>query len=209
MTHQGITKQTDQALQAMTEAIDVGKRVFSATIDLNIALAQQGWRSAAVVPYLGVQMMQTLLGYALQFPLYGMRVWQHYLQQASLPLQQPIVTVGPNTQALHEWPDALVALQQPIVTVGPNTSFYFRGPENRLNVPAGNLAEFIRLAQEIDDATWQYHLRRGDYTHWFQTILQDEELAATAAELEHAELSARESRARMQDLIVQRYALPT
>ncbi|NTW04202.1 MAG: hypothetical protein HGA19_23540 [Oscillochloris sp.] len=169
----------------MTEAIDVGKRAFSATLDLNMTLAQQGWRSAAAVPYLGVQMIQTMLGYSLQIPLYGMRVWQHYLQQASRPLQQPIVTVG------------------------PNTSFYFRGSENRLNVPASNLAEFIRRAQEVDDATWQYHLRRGDYTHWFQTIWQDEKLAATAAELEHAELSAHASRARMQDLIAQRYALTT
>jgi hypothetical protein len=89
------------------------------------------------------------------------------------------------------------------------TSAYFRGPENHLNLPAGNLAEFIQLAQEIDDATWQYHLQRGDYTHWFQIIWQDEELAATAAELEHAELSAHESRVRMQELIAQRYALPT
>jgi hypothetical protein len=185
MTHQIKINHTNQAMQTVTQAVDVGKRAFSATLDLNIALAQQGWRSAAVVPYVGVQMMQTLLGYSLQFPFYGMRVWRHYLKQPSLPLQQPIVTVG------------------------PNTSFYFRGPENRLNVPAGNLAEFIRVAQEIDDVTWQYHLRQGDYTHWFQIIWQDEELAATAAEFEHAELSARESRARMQDLIAQHYALPT
>jgi hypothetical protein len=185
MTHQGLANHIDHATQAITEAIDVGKRAFSATLDLNIALAHQGSRSAAIVPYLGVQMMQTLLGFSLQFPSYGMRVWQHYLQQASPRLQQPIVTVG------------------------PHTSFYFRGSENHLNLPAVNLAEFIRLAQEIDDATWQYHLRRGDYTHWFQTIWQDEELATTAAELEHAELSAHESRARMQDLIAQRYALFT
>jgi hypothetical protein len=184
MTRQSLTNHTDHALQTMTEAIDVGKRAFSATLDLNIALAHQGWRSAAVVSYLGVQMMQTVLGYSLQFSLYGMRIWHHYQQQASLPLQRPIVTVG------------------------SNTSFYFRGPANRLNVPAANLAEFIQLAQEIDDTTWQYHLRRGDYTHWFQSIWHDEKLAANAAEFEHAELSAQESRVRMQDLIAQHYALP-
>jgi hypothetical protein len=184
MTHQDIANHTDPLMQTMTEAIDGENASCAVTLDLTIVLAQQGWRSAAVVPYLGVQMMQTLLDYALQFPWYGMRVWQHYLQQDSLPVQQPIVTVG------------------------PDTSFYFRGPENRLNVPAGNLAEFIQLAQEIDDETWQYHLQRGDYTHWFQTIWQDEDLAATAAAFEHADLSAHESRARMQALIAQHYALP-
>lgn len=185
MTHQDITNHAHPALQAMTEAIDVGQRACSATFDLNVALAQQVWRSAAAVPYLGVQMMQTLLGYSLLFPLYGMRALQQYQPQVSQPLQQPIVSVG------------------------PHTSFYFRGPENRLNVPASTLAEFIQLAQEIDDATWQYHLWRGDYTRWLQTIWQDEELATTAAALEHAELSAHESRARMRDLITQRYALPS
>jgi hypothetical protein len=184
MTHQTINNQTDRVLHPMSEAFDICQRACAATIDLNVALAQQGWRSTAVAPYLGFQIMQRLFGLSLQFPLYGMRVWHSYLQQANVPQQQPIVTVG------------------------PNTSFYFRGPENRLNSPAANLAEFLRLGQEIDDAIWQYHLRRGDYTHWFHIVLQDEELAATAAQLEHADLSANESRTRMQDLIEQRYALP-
>jgi hypothetical protein len=50
--------------------------------------------------------------------------------------------------------------------VSPNRSFYFRGPDGRLNLRAQNLILFLQLAEGIDDATWMYHLRRGDYARW-------------------------------------------
>src|ERR1043166_650106 len=40
--------------------------------------------------------------------------------------------------------------------LGPDNSFYFRGPENRLNLRAQNLEVFLDLAQGVDDDTWMY-----------------------------------------------------
>src|SRR5204863_357016 len=49
----------------------------------------------------------------------------------------------------------------------PERSFYFRGPEGKLNLRAHNLVLFLELAGGVDDETWLYHLRRGDYSRWF------------------------------------------
>jgi hypothetical protein len=184
MIYQARRGQTDRALDTPAELIDAWQRAFQTTIDLNVQVAQQGVRATASLPFIGYQLLQAILGASLQLTQSGMQMWQSYLPQASMP-----------------------RLKRPVVTVGPNTSFYFRGPENRLNLPANNLARFIQLAQEVDDRTWQYHLRRGDYTHWFRTVIKDEILAAAAALLEHADLPAIESRARIQELIEQRYKL--
>ena len=178
-------EQTDRALHIPTEVTDAWQRAFQTTIDLNVQLAQQGVRATAALPFIGYQLMQAMLGASLQLTQSGMRMWQSYLPQASMP-----------------------RLKKPVVTVGPHTSFYFRGPEGRLNLPADNLARFIQLAQEVDDRTWLYHLRRGDYTHWFRTVIKDEILATTAALLEQADVPAVESRARMRALVEQRYKLP-
>ena len=43
----------------------------------------------------------------------------------------------------------------------PDRSFYFRGPEGKLNLRAQNLILFLQLAEGVDDETWLYHLRRG------------------------------------------------
>src|SRR5216683_3355973 len=52
--------------------------------------------------------------------------------------------------------------------LGEDKSFYFSGPANLLNLRAHNLAMFLQLAQGVDDETWLFHLRRGDYTRWFR-----------------------------------------
>lgn len=185
MTHQTISEQTNRALHTTTEVTDVWQRTIWTTIDLNVHLAQQGLRSAASLPYVGYHMTQVLLGASLQLTQRGMQVWQSYLSQTNTP-----------------------RLKKPMVTVGPATSFYFNGPEDRLNLPANNLAQFIQLAKEVDDSTWQYHLRQGDYTHWFRTVVKDEQLAAATAQLEHADVSAGESRTQLRALIEQRYEMP-
>jgi hypothetical protein len=176
--------QTDRALDTTTRVTDAWQRAFQTTIDLNVQFAQQGLRTTASLPFIGYQLLQAMLGASLQLTQSGMQMWQSYLPQASMP-----------------------RLKKSVVTVGPHTSFYFRGPENRLNLAANNLARFIQLAQEVDDRTWQYHLRRGDYTHWFRTVVKDEILAAAAAQLEHTDVSVGESRARIQELIEQRYTI--
>ena len=46
--------------------------------------------------------------------------------------------------------------------------FYFRGQENQLRLRAHNLTMFIQIADGVDDATWIFHLKRGDYSKWLR-----------------------------------------
>ena len=93
--------------------------------------------------------------------------------------------------------------------IEPWRSFYFRGPEGRLNLRAQNLALFVQIAEGVDDETWRFHLHRGDYTMWFRDVIKDEGLAQEAAGIAaRPELPAAESRALMRAAIEARYAAP-
>jgi hypothetical protein len=59
-------------------------------------------------------------------------------------------------------------------------SFYFRGPDGRHNLKAQNLTVFCQLAEGIDEQTWLFHLRRGDYSRWFRGAIKDPHLADEA-----------------------------
>jgi hydroxymethylpyrimidine pyrophosphatase-like HAD family hydrolase len=88
-------------------------------------------------------------------------------------------------------------------------SFYFRGPEGRTNLKAHNLAMFSHLAQGIDDETWIFHLRRGDYSRWFRHSIRDAQLAEQAERIEHRhDLSPWQTRQLIDELIHARYTLP-
>jgi hypothetical protein len=91
--------------------------------------------------------------------------------------------------------------------LGPELSFYFRGPEGKLNLRAQNLHIFIQLAEGVDDDTWLHHLRNGDYSNWFRTIIKDSELADEAAQVEqNSGLTPRESRDAVREIIEKRYS---
>src|SRR5207244_11492165 len=47
-------------------------------------------------------------------------------------------------------------------------ALHFRGKDGRLNLRAQNLAMFIQIADGVDEETWLYHLRHGDYSDWFK-----------------------------------------
>jgi hydroxymethylpyrimidine pyrophosphatase-like HAD family hydrolase len=88
-------------------------------------------------------------------------------------------------------------------------SFYFRGPRGKLNLRAQNLILFMQLADGVDDETWMYHLRRGDYSQWFRDAIKDEDLARRAAEIERrVDLSPAENRNLLRRAIEQSYTLP-
>jgi energy-coupling factor transporter ATP-binding protein EcfA2 len=90
--------------------------------------------------------------------------------------------------------------------LSPQQSFFFRGPESKLNLRAQNLRSFLQLAEGVDDETWMFHLRRGDFSSWFRTIIKDEELAREAAQIERDEAaSPEESRARIREAVDTRY----
>lgn len=68
-------------------------------------------------------------------------------------------------------------------------SFYFRGPELKLNLRAQNLTSFLQIAEGVDDATWLFHLRAGDYSRWLTSVIKDEPLAAEIAAIEKEHLN--------------------
>jgi len=93
--------------------------------------------------------------------------------------------------------------------LGRDKSFYFRGPEGRLKLRAQNLAMFSQVAEGIDDETWLFHLRQGDYSRWFRDTIKDESLASEVEAVERdGTLSAADSRQRIRDAIEVRYTSP-
>jgi HAD superfamily hydrolase (TIGR01484 family) len=93
--------------------------------------------------------------------------------------------------------------------IDPWHSFYFRGPQGKLNLRAQNLALFMQIADGVDDETWFFHLRQGDYATWFRDVIKDECLADEAAGVAaQRELSAIESRGLIRTAIQTRYADP-
>lgn len=80
--------------------------------------------------------------------------------------------------------------------LGPDNSFYFRGPKSKLNLRAQNLEMFLQLAEGIDDETWVYHLKRGDYSGWFSNVIKNRALASEVEQIEETpNLSPAETRA--------------
>ena len=91
----------------------------------------------------------------------------------------------------------------------PERSFYFRGPEGKLNLRAQNLIMFRQLADGVDDETWLHHLRNGDYSRWMETAIKDRSLAQVIHEVEDMpDVSAHDSRQRVASAIEERYTLP-
>ncbi|WP_165067015.1 HAD family hydrolase [Paludisphaera rhizosphaerae] len=93
--------------------------------------------------------------------------------------------------------------------LGPDRSFYFKGPEDKLNLRAQNLVAFLQLAEGVDDATWEHHLQQGDYARWFHEGIKDDDLGEAAERIAAtAGLSAQESREQIKQAIEERYTLP-
>lgn len=88
-------------------------------------------------------------------------------------------------------------------------SFYFRGPDNRNNIKAHNLAIFSQIAEGIDEETWLFHLHRSDYSKWFRDAVKDPYLAEQTERIEQRRgLSPMETRNLIRRLIDARYTLP-
>jgi hypothetical protein len=93
-------------------------------------------------------------------------------------------------------------------TLLPEEMFYFRGPEGKLNLMAQNLALFAQTAAGVDDETWQYHLKRHDYSNWFRDVIKDPDLADEAAPIERkCGIKSEESRRQIIDAITRRYTV--
>ncbi|HYE93699.1 MAG TPA: HAD hydrolase family protein, partial [Terriglobales bacterium] len=86
-------------------------------------------------------------------------------------------------------------------------SFYFRGPTKALNLRAANLVRFVELAEGVDEATWEHHLRQSDYATWLRDEVKDPELADEIAALEREVMPAAESRERALAAIRRKYTV--
>jgi HAD superfamily hydrolase (TIGR01484 family) len=88
-------------------------------------------------------------------------------------------------------------------------SFFFRGPDNRHNLRAHNLAIFTQIAEGIDEETWLFHLRRHDYSAWLRDAVKDRYVAEQVAKTESQYADdALQSRKLIRALIDARYTLP-
>jgi hydroxymethylpyrimidine pyrophosphatase-like HAD family hydrolase len=87
--------------------------------------------------------------------------------------------------------------------------FHFRGPDRKMDLRAHNLSIFVQLSEGIDDETWQFHLKRGDYSNWITGALRDSPLAGEIAIVEKDEsLTLEETRARIVAAIKRKYTAP-
>lgn len=86
--------------------------------------------------------------------------------------------------------------------------FYFKGPENKLNLRAYNVIVFMQLAEGVDDDTWMFHLKRNDYSEWFRTALHNQELADLTKDIENKSSEAKQSKDEILKLVTQRYTAP-
>ena len=88
-------------------------------------------------------------------------------------------------------------------------SFYFRGPQSKLNLRAPNLVTFTELADGVDADTWLFHWQRGDVSGWLRRCVKDEELTDQVRELERrVPDDAKASRKAVRELIEKKYTLP-
>jgi hypothetical protein len=88
-----------------------------------------------------------------------------------------------------------------------SASFWFRGPKQIHNLSASNLSLF-HIGRGIDQETWLFHLRRGDYSRWIRESVKDEEIAELVQQIEqNSNLSPQDTRSRICNAIEARYTL--
>ena len=88
-------------------------------------------------------------------------------------------------------------------------AFVFTGPDGRLKLRAQNLFIFLQIGEGVDDLTWNFHLRQGDYENWFRWIIKDRDLADFARDVaQDVSQSAEETRRILKEKIEERYTAP-
>ena len=93
--------------------------------------------------------------------------------------------------------------------LGEDKSFYFRGPDGKLNLRAQNMNLFAQLAEGVDDETWNFHLAQADYSRWLRETIRDQGLAEIVGSVEKDRtLGPKESRQRIIEAIRKHYTAP-
>ncbi len=76
------------------------------------------------------------------------------------------------------------------VTLPSHRRFYFR-PVNGKVITAGSMGDFRSAIRHLDPRALQYHLERGDFSHWLDDTISDKELASQVAAWEDELLAHR------------------
>ncbi len=92
--------------------------------------------------------------------------------------------------------------------LGDDRAFFFRGPDGALNLRATNLMMFIEMGAGVDEATWQFHRHRGDFSAWIASCIKDRELHDEVAAIEQGDMTSAQAREAVREAIERRYTLP-
>jgi len=92
--------------------------------------------------------------------------------------------------------------------LGDDRSFFFRGPDGKLNLRATNLVMFVQIAAGVDAETWEFHRRQGDFSRWVELSIKDRELTDEIAGIEQGGQPFEAAREAIQEAIELRYTLP-
>ncbi len=190
---------------------------------MNMRLATHSLRSIADLVQTSTSFFQSLLGIPNQRsvhdypPFPSTRNSMDEVPQVPPPhpaRSSPAIT-DPHSQSAHPSsnnglaiPDATTssARKHDIAPVEPAYGFYFRGPNGWYDLMANSLTSFIQYSDEVDDATWLYHLQQGDYSNWFRYVIRDDELANETLQIEQwVEAKPADKRRRLQEVIKARY----
>ena len=67
---------------------------------------------------------------------------------------------------------------------------------------------FLEMADGVDDATWDWHRRRGDYSAWVETSIKDDELTAELRGIEEGTMGPEEARRLVRAAVERKYTAP-
>ena len=63
--------------------------------------------------------------------------------------------------------------------------FRFRGPDGHVVATAATVADFSHIVRDIDSTVVAHHTKHGDFSRWILGTIQDRDLAAAVAAIEH------------------------
>ena len=92
--------------------------------------------------------------------------------------------------------------------LGDDKAFFFRGAEGKLRLRATNLIMFLEMADGVDDATWDWHRGRGDFSAWVESSIKDADLAEELRGIEASRTPPDTARQMIRAAVERRYTAP-